>query len=333
MIKLLIISNPQSPATDYYRTVGVFTRLRDDYPGQIELSIKSPEQLLWFDLYNCDIVIAQRPNGGQLIGYLQEAKAMGKKIIIDVDDLLHGIPQSNPAAKHFNQPDIQASIDKAFSIADHVIVSTNTLKDYYQKQAQGKITVIQNAYDAKQTPLQPITQQSSPARMLWRGSLTHLTDLHTIKDQINNLIKNKAFETVFVGLPPWAAYDFNERARFIEWQTFFSYFRLLRESRPDYGFFPLEITHFNWAKSNIFAIEMLWAGAVPIVPKGFPEFNIPGVLQYEDDRDFGRIIDRIASGKVNKVAQVNEAREWMIKNLSITQLNEYRLEIVNSLKP
>lgn len=333
MIKVLVISNPQSPATDYYRTIGGFTRLRDDYPGEIELTVKSPEQLLWFDLYTVDIIVAQRPNGGQLLGYLQEAKAMGKRLIIDIDDLLHDIPTSNPAAKHFNQPDIKASIDKAISIADHVIVSTNTLKDYYQKQAQGKITVIQNGYDPKHTPLQPITQQSTPVRMIWRGSLTHLSDLHTLKPQINNLIKNKAFETVFVGIPAWAAYDFNERARFIEWQTFFSYFRLLKESRPDYGFFPLENTHFNLAKSNIFALEMLWAGALPIVPAGFPEFDIPGVLQYEDDRKFERIIDRIASGKVNKAAAISEARGHMLEHFNLSRLNEKRLQIVKSLKP
>ena len=330
-MKLLIISNPASPGTDYYRTVGPFTRLAKDRPDVLTLDVKSPDAVLWFDIYQADAVLFQRPNGNQLLGYIQEAKRMGKKILFDIDDLLHAIPDSNPAAHHFEK--VRDTITTALDYCDHLFVSTPTLLRYYSNYLPPqKITMVRNAWNPDDHPMQEVEAVTKPIRMLWRGSATHMADLHTIKAALRIMLKDPAFTTVFCGLPTWMAFDIpKENAQFVEWQTLFNYFKLMRESKPHYGFFPLVHDEFNLCKSNIFALECLWAGALPIVPAGFPEFDIPGLLTYKSQSDFGEILNEIKAGKVDRAKRIADARAWVEKNLHLCTVNAARLNVLENL--
>lgn len=333
MKRILIVSNPQSPGTDYYRTVGPFVRLEEQHPGKVRVSTQSPDKLTWFHLFSNDIIVFQRPNGNEILGYIMEAKGMGRKVIIDIDDLLHGIPESSPAHKHFATPGIGDSIIKCMQLADHIIFSTAFLESFYHQYAPdtvGKTSVVQNAWDEAIHKFAPIQPQHNPVRMMWRGSMSHLGDLQTIKPEIRKMMERKSFETVFVGMPAFLALDLPP-AKFLDWQTLFTYFRLIRESQPDYGFFPLEDNAFNHSKSNIFAIEMLSAGALPIVPIGFVEWDIPGLLRYKTPGEFTHIIDRIASGKMNREERIKEGRDYLVQKFSIDIVNDLRLKIVMEL--
>lgn len=330
-MRLLIISNPASPGTDYYRTVGPFTRLAKDYPDELSLEIKSPDAVLWFDIYQSDAVLFQRPNGASLLGYIQEAKRMGKKILIDIDDLLHEIPDSNPAAPHFAK--VKDTITQAFDYCDHLFVSTPPLQRFYTNYLPPeKITVVRNAWSPEDHPAQDVEPAALPYRMLWRGSATHMADLHTIKAGLRTMLKDASFTTVFCGLPSWMGFDMpKENAQFVEWQTLFNYFKLMRESKPHFGVFPLVHDHFNLCKSNIFAIECLWAGALPIVPAGFPEFDIPGLLHYRSVSEFTEILHEIKAGLLKREKRVQDARAWLLENLYLCKVNEARRAVLKNL--
>jgi len=330
-MKLLIISNPASPATDYYRTVGPFTRLAQDYPEELKVTIISPETVVWFDIYQCDAVLFQRPNGSQIVGFMGEAHRMGKIILADIDDLLHGLPDSNPAQGHFEQA--RDSMNAALSYVHHLFVSTPPLKEFYSQFIDAsRITIARNAWNPEDTPPRPNVAQNDPIRMLWRGSVTHLQDLHTIKPALRQMFKDPAFAVVMVGMKKFMLYDLpNSNIQYIEWLTLFNYFKMMRESAPDYGFFPLVRDHFNLCKSNIFAIECLWAGALPIVPAKFPEWDIPGLLRYETASEFLDILQQIKAGKVDKVKRVEDARAWLRKSLHIAGENEKRLAALKTL--
>jgi hypothetical protein len=342
MVKLLIISNPQSPGTDYYRTVGPFTQLERDYPDEIRVTVHSPDRAVWFDIWQADAVLFQRPNGGTIVGYVQEAHRMGKKVLLDIDDLLHHIPDSNPAQGHFEKDDVKKSINEALRLADHIFVSTPLLKAFYSNLADengrkytsaDKITIVRNGWNPEHHPLEPIPPQRKPARMIFRGSTTHLADLHTIKSELNIMSKDPAFAFVMVGLEKWMLPDLQDtNIQFIKWQTLFTYFQLMRESQPDYGIFPLTDDDFNRCKSNIFALECLRVGALPIVPAGFPEWDmIPGLLRYNNRHDFQAVLNNIKAGKVDKVALVEQARAYISEHLTVQKLNEKRLEVIKSL--
>ena len=264
----------------------------------------------------CDAVLFQRPNGTQIVGYIEEAERMGKKILIDIDDLLHGITDSNPAAKHFNRKDIQSTIEKALKLADHLFVSTPPLKEYYSSYISPlKITVVRNGWNVEEQPPAPVQEQHKPARVIWRGSVTHLADLHTIKAELKTMAADDAFAFVMVGMERFMGYDLPDTIQYIAWQTLFSYFELMYKSEPDYGIFPLTDDSFNLCKSNIFALECLRAGALPIVPMHFPEWNIPGLLRYSNKKDLQEIIKQIKAGKVDKVGLVEKAREFVFEHL------------------
>lgn len=331
-MKLLIISNPMSPGTDYYRTVGPFVQLAKDYPKVLTLDIKSPDSVLWFDIYNCDAVLFQRPNGGTLLGYIQEAKRMGKKILFDIDDLLHDIPGSNPAKAHFEQ--VKDTITQALEYCDHLFVSTPPLWRYYTNfLPPERVTMVRNAWNPFDHPFQDVEQETKPFRMLWRGSATHMSDLHTIKGALRVMLKDDAFTSVFCGLEEWMAFDLPRgNVQFLKWQTLFNYFKLMRESRPHYGFFPLVRDEFNLCKSNIFAIECLAAGALPIVPAGFPEFEIPGLLGYRSKEDFIQLLNDIKAGRIDRRQRIADARAWLEKNLHLCTLNEARLKVLQNLE-
>jgi len=342
MMKLLIISNPQSPGTDYYRTVGPFTQLERDYPNEIQVTVHSPDRAVWFDIWQADAVLFQRPNGGTIVGYVQEAHRMGKKVLLDIDDLLHHIPDSNPAQGHFEKADVKKSINEALRLADHVFVSTPPLKAFYSNLADengrkytsaDKITVVRNGWNPEHHPLTPILPQRIPARMIFRGSTTHLADLHTIKSELKIMAKDPAFAFVMVGLEKWMLPDLQEGSiQFIKWQTLFTYFQLMRESQPDYGIFPLTDDDFNRCKSYIFALECLRVGALPIVPAGFPEWDmIPGLLRYKNNYQFQGILSKIKAGKVDKVALIEQGRAYISEHLTVQKLNEKRLEVIKSL--
>lgn len=334
MLKLLIISNPQSPGTDYYRTVGPFTQLERDYPDEIQVTVHSPDRAVWFDIWQADAVLFQRPNGATIVGYVQEAHRMGKKVLLDIDDLLHHIPDSNPAQGHFEKADVKQSINEALRLADHLFVSTPPLKEFYSQHIPAdKITVVRNGWNPEHHPLTPILPQRTPIRQIFRGSTTHLADLHTIKSELQTMAKDPAFAFVMVGLEKWMLPDLQENVQFIKWQTLFTYFQLMRESRPDYGIFPLTDDDFNRCKSNIFALECLRVGALPIVPAGFPEWDmIPGLLRYNNRHDLQAVLNKIKAGKVDKVKLVEQGRAYISEHLTVQKLNEKRLEVIKSLQ-
>jgi hypothetical protein len=333
MKRILILSNPQSPGTDYYRTIGPFCRLEETNPTAVSVRIVPPDKISWYDIFSCDIFLIQRPNGNEIVGFIQEAKSMGKKILIDMDDLLHGISQSSPAYKHFNSPGIPESIDKCLTLADYIIFSTQALQDYYTNRLTaiiGKCSVVQNGFDPVIHAPQPIRKQATPARFMWRGSMSHLGDMQTIKNALNRVAGKHKFDLALVGMPPFLGYDLPP-AKYIDWQTLFTYFRLIREAQPDYGFFPLEDIFFNHCKSNIFAIEMLMAGALPIVTDGFSEFNIPGLARFSTPKQFENIIELAIDGKLSRIQRIEEGRKYVIENFHIDKMNYSRLEIVNSI--
>ena len=85
-MNVLIVANPTSAATDYYRTTGPFVRLSQSNP-KVKLQIEYPQNVKWHHMYTADVLLFQRPNGDDILTLIAEAKRMGKKIVLDIDDL------------------------------------------------------------------------------------------------------------------------------------------------------------------------------------------------------------------------------------------------------
>ena len=329
-MKLTTFTSSKSQATDYYRSIGPFTRLA--LQKKFEHTICQQEKAMWYDIYNTDIVLIQRPNSTASLGIMADAKRMGKKVIIDFDDHLLEVPEDNPASIYFSNPQVQKQISDTFLFADAVIVSTKKLYELYYPMCNGKVPmfVIPNGWTPSDLPMFEAKEQHKPTRFVWRGGSTHFADLHTIKEEINYMLEMDA-EVTFFGLTKFMMYDLHKKAINVEWSSMFVYFTFMQRIEGDFGFYPLVRNDFNLSKSNIFAIECLANGMPVIADKYFPEFQMPGVLHYEHSGSFFNLVNDIMNGNIDKLALVKEGRNYIRETLHIDLLNRKRWEILKGI--
>jgi len=329
-MKLTTFTSSKSQATDYYRSIGPFTRLA--LQKKFEHIICQQEKAMWYDIYNTDIVLIQRPNSTASLGIMADAKRMGKKVIIDFDDHLLEVPDDNPASYYFSNPQVKKQISDTFLFADAVIVSTKKLYDLYHPMCQGKIPmfVIPNGWTPSDLPMFDAKEQHKPTRFVWRGGSTHFADLHTIKDEINQMLEMDT-EVTFFGLTKFMMYDLHKKAVNVDWSSMFVYFTFMQRIEGDYGFYPLVRNDFNLSKSNIFAIECLANGMPVIADSYFPEFNMPGVIHYSNPNEFLDLVKYIQICNIDKLALVKEGRNYIRETLHIDLLNRKRWEILKGI--
>lgn len=330
-MKIGILSNIASPATDVYRSIHPFKKLGYD------TAIIDPNKAVWYDLYSCDVLIVSRPNGKQIQSILQEFKKMGvgKKIIVDMDDNLHEVGRSNPAHSHFAIQPVKDSVVKCLNLADHIIYSTKALQDFYEPyHAFTESTVIPNAVDLSLTPMREPIPLHTPIRVLWRGSDHHKRDLETIRPFWNWLLnaQNKGkYEVMMMGLQAHDVYSYFPGAISSSWNPSpFAYWDNVANLGADVAVFPLEQTLFNEGKSNIFALEMLINGVLPIVTKGFPEFEHPGVQLYSNHVEIVDYFNRLLSDKT-RIKTIKAGQKWILENRTIEIVNEKRRKIIEQL--
>lgn len=323
-----ILSNNQSPATDIYRSIHPFSLLGH------EVIVIDPVNAKWHDLIKCNILIASRPNGTSIYGILQEFKRMkdGNKIIVDVDDLLHELDPSNPSFPHFNRPDVKESVVACMNLADHIIFSTKALQDYYIKLTDTPSTVVPNAIDFNITPMLEPRPVNKPVRVLWRGSEHHKKDLETIRPFWDWILKEPGYEVLFMGLPPHDVYTYFPGAKCVTWNPSpFAYWEKLAALKADVGIFPLCKTLFNDGKSDIFAQEMIRCGVLSVVPKGFPEFDHPGVHQFSNNKSLIEDMYYLTDGTDRRINKIKEGQTWLREHRSLDVVNVARKGIIEGL--
>lgn len=324
-MKIGIIQNAASPATDAYRTIHPFSLLGH------ETIVIDPNNPKWYDLLACDVLVASRPNGTVIHGLLSEFKrtGQGKRIIVDCDDNLHELDPSNPSFPHFNRPDVKESVIACMNLADHIIFSTKALQDYYSKLTTTPSTIVPNAIDFNITPMLEPRPVNKPVRVLWRGSEHHKKDLETIRPFWDWILKEPGYEVLFMGLPPHDVYTYFPGAKCVTWNPSpFAYWEKLAALKADVGIFPLDNTLFNYGKSNIFALEMLCNGVLPIVPDGFKEFAHPGVMSYNEGemmRTFSKDMMKYRDTFIEK------GQSWLREHRSLDVVNVARAEIIEGL--
>ena len=334
-MRLGIVVNLSSPTTDYYRSVNPFQRLRLQMVN-LTVTYLNPETVKWYDFYDVDVILFQRPNGDGMLSMIAEAKKMGKKIIIDHDDLLHEVNAANPASEHFAKTKVKESVEKAFQYADYLIVSTPFLKEFYKQFFdETKIMVIPNAIDFQVTPLCPVSPEKLEAkikRVLWRGSMTHIEDLKTVDTFWHYVSGRKDTEVAFIGIPEWLGKTLYPNIKVIPWtNSLFQYFEMVKSSAAHYSVFPLTVDNFNQSKSNNFAMEMLVTGCIPYAPKEITEFNVPGVRLYEGDEDLTKQFEKVLVRDADYFNHLQAGRKWLFNERNLLSVNNKRKQVLKGI--
>ena len=319
-IEIALVIPNSGDATSHYRGFGPMNALKK----QFGVSTKRLTQVTWADLSDCDIVYLQRPHTSEHLALIGLAKSTGVKVWCDFDDLLCGLTPDNPAFDYFNS--FSKNVIQSINLADHVTVSSKFLMDEYSKYNKS-ISIVPNAWNDLIHP-RPFEvkkrNQLGNRSVFWRGTDTHIKDLHDVHLEIRELAKQSSWS--FMGFCPWFLRGVGQK---INPMDIISYMAFMQSVKFDVNAVPLHDSSFNRAKSNISWIESTVAGAVCVAPD-FPEWHRPGIINYGVSKSFTAAVTEAleASKSVKNWAQ---SKAFIQDNLMLSKVNEQRILVAEEL--
>lgn len=336
-MKLAILSKPVESAVTFYRAAGVFGPLARANP-EIQIVYVEPKKFTPDFAASVDVVFAHRPVSGDEFRALWTASRTNVQIWVDIDDLLWGIPPSNPAAAHFTDEHMRV-LSECLKNSSLVSCSTKYLAERLQKDMGRKALVIPNAWNDYTQKLAPanVPVPSKSLKVLWRGSNTHDGDLFEYRDAFKPI---DGLEFHFMGAQPWymlESYGGHLPAIYMDTWTgnILEYFERLVVNAPHFMVVPLQNNEFNQAKSNIAQIEALVCGALPICPNSavFQEFfYISENLSFTDPAQLYAVFySWVTQSSVIYSELHSQAVKYMEENLRLSKINELRYQALKML--
>lgn len=267
--------NNQYSGVGYYRLVSPakFIKKHDIQiiGSNIKTLTENPDEVLKYIFENNDIVVTKAVDNpsacSQIAFWKNEFK---KKLVVDLDDNYFEVRPDQPGYKWYYPGSQKRAILSAYlSFADHIIVSTQTLADYYKKwfndvyKMDMPITVIPNYNDLKEFNYRyKGNQDQNKIKIGWQGSTTHFADLKMVMPVLKKLMlkypqlqlefmggveihqvrdlfgefRDEDFRrvTIMGGTPSWVGYPYK-----------------LSKTKWDIGICPLIDDEFNRNKSHI----------------------------------------------------------------------------------
>lgn len=260
---------------------------------------------------DADILVFQRQLADPVLDFLHEHKAVGKKIVYELDDDFWHLPVKNPAYRYY-QAEGLARLDRFIRAADVVTVSTEPLREVVGAM-HDHVVVLPNAVDSDLA--EAITescrrdQACTPAmvRIGWSGSSFHEGDLDCAIDALITMAKRPDVQLVFFGWVP-ARIEREVCALKLERHPFIAtnnYYHALAALRLDIGVAPLHENRFNEAKSNLKYLE-------------YSMFRVPTVAS-----PVYPYATTITDGEDGVLVKKNRHQEWLRE---LTRLVEDRAE-------
>lgn len=221
---------------------------------------------------------------------MRQAKVLGQRLIVDIDDLTDELHDDNKA-KRILDPEKNkiANLDhhrEVIQEADTITVSTPYLLDYY-RNVHDDVRLVRNGLSTKQFEkhkhdgLKPIIG--------WVGSTEYRSgDLEILRPWLGEFLMEHDLYFVHAGHVPNAP-RFSDLAGVPDElvvkmpMTSITTYHLLFQM--DIGIVPLSDHRFNWAKSCIKGLEYA-ASNIPFIASGSPEYR-----WLHDDFGIGRVAD------------------------------------------
>ncbi len=216
------------------------------------------------ELSEADVIIVQRQaSRGNLVA-IRQMKAMGLKIVYDLDDDLWGIPGSSPAKRLFEP--IKLGFAPCMELCDCITVSTEGLKTAVltavPSMKQKEIIVIPNAMDFNY--FHPPILPRNPEKIVvgWGGSNTHFGDIGIAFRVLPELLDElPQLYLEFVGHDPPKSIINHPRVRLREFVPVGEYAARFSTWGWDVVLAPLDDCRFNRSKSAIKFLEAAAIGA------------------------------------------------------------------------
>lgn len=293
--------------------------------------------------WESDILIAQRtclPGPTSALQRIVRHKGNRPAVIMELDDDLWRIDQSNPLSKGFyTDPQIRHNLTKNLEVADAVTVSTEPLAEIVRKWNKN-VHILPNTVPTELANWVP-GRYTDRVTVGWQGSPTHDGDWHTPGIHIQ-----RAYEKLVPDMPQGTALEMHTVGeipkhfpevlphRHSPWQDdILAYYRLLDW---DIALAPLADTPFNRSKSWIRVLEAAMLGFPVIASNVYAYRNavqhgVTGFL-VKSHGDWGKYLRMLALDPAMRADMSTQARRWAaslaVNKTAIKWLEVYR-ELLN----
>ena len=233
-------------------------------------------------VHGWDVIVFKLIMLDSVAGKMKEAKELGQKIAVDIDDWFEGLEKSNMAYEmtdpnknpNNNRDHYMYIIDNA----DAIITSTPFLYDFYKAKGKENVFLVRNGIDIDRW-----RQRKDHAGWLpsvgWVGATPWRSmDLETLSPWFDDFIKNNRLSFHHSGhiknaknAKEQLGISDHIKTTTEPMQPISKYPQLFR--KIDIGMVPLNNVKFNYAKSGIKGLEYTAAG-VPFVASYSPEYAI-----------------------------------------------------------
>lgn len=252
-------------------------------------------------IHGWDIVVLKLIMLERVVEQVAQAREFGQKIVVDIDDFMEGLEETNLAYKT-TSPDANPKNNRDHYIAiikqaDALIVSTPFLKDYYEKEYPGKpVFLVRNGVDIDRWSVRDRDHKGRLPTFGWVGATPWRSgDLEILKPFFGQFIEKRHLKFHHAGSIKNApkAYQqagIDKRLVTEEPMKTMNGVPELYSRKIDVGIVPLRDVPFNHAKSYLKGMEYAAAG-VPFIATGLPEYQL------------------LADGGVGRIA--NTPEEWL----------------------
>jgi glycosyltransferase involved in cell wall biosynthesis len=260
--------------------------------------------------YQPDVILIQTPLHDYQIQFLEVMKKYFKgKMIFEIDDLLDEIPKNNPAYSR-QYTNIKQRLEKSIHLCDRLVVSTQPLKDAYEKYNSDTQVVPNFLSFSVWGHLNSKRNMSKKPRVGWAGSPFHTGDLKIIESVV------KAFkdevEWVFMGM-----YPENTKEYIHEYHpavSLDSYPEKLASLNLDLALVPLEINNFNEAKSNLRLLELGILGWPIICSNAYPYRKAPVTIVENTKKAWSNALRQKLNNMEDTHKEGDILRQWVLDN-------------------
>lgn len=320
MLKIGVYSDKFDSVRDFYRGLGVLSRLRKCRVTKLSL-----ESLLIFEHY--DIIFLSSPIHSTNLNVIQYAKDQKIKIWVDFDDYIPDVQSDNAAYDFGIQPGNIANMFACIREADLVTVTTEFLKG---KLSNKNIHVIPNAFNDYCFKLE--YKPGKAETVAWRGAIDgHGRDLVSqVEDlmKLDKLFDDNGWTFSFLGRNPWYVTDYLKNWTRTPELPFFQFMASFKHLNPAVFMYPLVDCDFNRSKSQLAWLDATYSGAACLVPDFEVYENMP-VLTYKDD--FYEMAEQLIGDFSLRLRLYQDSIRAINERFLLSRVNEQRFKLAHSI--
>lgn len=276
-MKQILCCPADNEGSGFYRVTEPYSSLQVD-----GFNFKTIREVISSDeVDNCDALLIQRPIDPGLLNMCYKAKEQGKKVIIEVDDLISAIGPTNDTWKYWREH--SKNYNSFLRMCDYIHCSTNELrkelgypeKTFVFQNSIKEVKVDQTAYYRNKLRSQygiPFDKKV----IMWGGSTSHRDTLDLLKPIVKHYAGTDVVFVIASNKDWLAQYGITEsnNVKVIGWLPLEEYTNL--PAMADVFLTPLLDTKFNASKSPLKVIEAA-AWGIPSVSSAispYVEFNL-----------------------------------------------------------